>query len=55
MEKMFTTDCDQFNDLFVLDPVTNKPKRQISEAEEANLMQEDYFRYLKAGNMLLRS
>ena len=33
MEKMFTTDCDQFNDLFVLDPVTNKPKREITDDE----------------------
>jgi hypothetical protein len=55
MEKMFTTDCDQFNDLFVLDPVTNKPAREFTDKEKKELQQEDYFRYTMAGKMMLRS
>lgn len=55
MEKMFTTDCDLFNELFVLDPKTNKPKRELTDSEKEEFMAEDYYRYLKAGNMLLRS
>jgi hypothetical protein len=55
MEKMFTTDCDTFNDLFVLDPKTNKPNREFTDKEKATFLQEDYFRYTKAGKMLLRS
>jgi len=30
MEKMFTTDADFFNDHYVLDMHTNKPKREMS-------------------------
>lgn len=55
MEKMFTTDSDYFNDYFVLDTVTNKPKKQLTKQMLKQLHQEDYFRYMKAGNMLLRS
>lgn len=37
MEKMFTTDCDYFNDHFVLDLHTNKPRREFSPEEMAEL------------------
>ena len=30
MEKMFTTDADFFNAHYVLDPMTNKPRKEIS-------------------------
>lgn len=33
MEKMFTTDADFFNTYYVLDPLTNKPKKQITAEE----------------------
>ena len=55
MEKMFTTDVDFFNTYYVLDPLTNKPKKEISPEEMKEFQSEDYYRYLKAGNMLLRS
>lgn len=55
MEKMFTTDADFFNDHFVLDLETNKPKKVLTKQMLKQLNQEDYFRYMKAGNMLLRS
>jgi hypothetical protein len=50
MEKMFTTDADYFNQHYVLDPVTNLPKPGAKPA-----VGEDYYRYMKAGKMLLRS
>jgi len=31
MEKMFTTDADYFNDYFVLDLHTNKPKFEMND------------------------
>jgi len=31
MEKMFTTESDFFNDYFVLDLQTNKPKKQLTK------------------------
>ena len=37
MEKMFTTDCDTFNELFVLDPKTNKPAREFTQKEKNDL------------------
>jgi hypothetical protein len=52
MEKMFTTDADYFNLHYVLDPATGKPK--VGAEPEKN-MQEDYYRYMKVGKMLLRS
>jgi hypothetical protein len=33
MEKMFTTDVDFFNTYYVLDPLTNKPKKDITPEE----------------------
>lgn len=50
MEKMFTTDADYFNHHYVLDPLTNLPKTGAEPKVEA-----DYYRYMKAGKMLLRS
>lgn len=55
MEKMFTTDADYFNDHYVLDLHTNKPKIEMNANQLEELQQQDYFRYLKAGKMLLRS
>lgn len=55
MEKMFTTESEYFNDHYVLDLQTNKPKRELTPEELAELAQEDYFRYMKSGKMFLRS
>ena len=55
MEKMLTTDVDFFNDHCVNDPVTNKPRKELSEADRAEMMSEDYYRYMKAGKVFLRS
>jgi hypothetical protein len=37
MEKMFTTDVEYFNDHFVLDLKTNKPKKQFTAEELKSL------------------
>lgn len=50
MEKMLTTDHQFFMDHFINDPKTNKPAKVLK-----NQFEEDYFRYMKAGNMFLRS
>ena len=55
MERMFTTDAEYFNDHYVLDPITNKPKKQMTAEEMAEFQEEDYFRYMKAGKLFLRS
>lgn len=55
MEKMMTTDSEFFNDHYVLDLKTNKPKIEITEEMKMHLCQEDYFRYMKCGKMFLRS
>ena len=55
MEKMLTTDADYFNDHYVLDLKTNKPKKAMTEEEKKELMSEDYFRYMKSGKLCLRS
>jgi hypothetical protein len=55
MEKMLTTDSQYFNDHYVLDLKTNKPKMQMDEAMKKELNVEDYFRYMKSGKMFLRS
>ena len=55
MEKMFTTDADFFNDYFVLDLETNKPKKDMSPEMIEELRDEDYFRYMMVGKMFLRS
>lgn len=56
MEKMLTTDAEYFNDHYVLDPRTNKPKKEMQAPEGGDKRyEEDYFRYMKAGNMMLRS
>ena len=55
MEKMFTTDADYFNDHFVLDLATNKPRIDMTEAMIDELRDEDYFRYMMVGKMFLRS
>lgn len=51
MEKMLTTDSQFFNDHYVLDTKTNKPRKPIPP----ELKEEDYFRYMRCGNLLLRS
>lgn len=55
MERMFTTESQTFNDYFVLDLKTNKPKKELTPAMLEQLSQSDYFRYLRSGKMLLRS
>lgn len=55
MEKMLTTDWKFFNDHYVLDLKTNKPKIEMSRQLIDNLYAEDYFRYMKSGKMFLRS
>lgn len=55
MEKMLTVPAAEFNDFFVLDLMTNKPKMELSEAQKEAFMQEDYFRYMRSGKMMLRS
>ena len=55
MEKMFTTDADFFNDHFVLDLVTNKPRIDMTPEMIDQLREEDYFRYMMVGKMFLRS
>ena len=55
MEKMLTTDAQYFNDHYVLDLKTNKPKKNMTAQETKELMEEDYFRYMKSGKMFLRS
>ena len=55
MEKMLTTDVDYFNDHFVLDLATNKPRFEMSQEKIEELREEDYFRYMMVGKMFLRS
>ena len=55
MEKMLTTDADFFNDHFVLDLETNKPRFDMTEEMVDELREEDYFRYMMVGKMFLRS
>jgi len=55
MEKMFTTDSDFFNDYFVLDLNTNKPRIELTPEMIVDLREEDYFRYMMVGKMFLRS
>ena len=55
MEKMFTTDADFFNDHYVLDLNTNKPKVQFTEEQMREFEQDDYYRYMMAGKLFLRS
>jgi hypothetical protein len=37
MEKMFTTEAEYFNDYFVLDLQTNKPKKQMTAKQIKSL------------------
>lgn len=55
MEKMMTTPHEEFNDYYVLDLRTNKPKRDLTEEMKQEMLQEDYFRYMRSGKMFLRS
>ena len=55
MEKMFTTDAQYFNDHYVLDLASNQPRIPLDDNKLAELKEEDYFRYMKAGKMFLRS
>ena len=55
MEKMFTTDSKFFNDYFVLDLKTNKPRVELTQEMIDELRDEDYFRYMMVGKMFLRS
>ena len=55
MEKMMTTTQEEFNDYYVLDLRTNKPKRELSDDMKAEMHQEDYFRYMRSGKVFLRS
>ena len=65
MEKMLTTPHDFFEDHYVLDPRTNKPRKDLKHiqknpkgpAANKNVVnyEEDYFRYMRSENLLLRS
>jgi len=67
MEKMLTTPHQFFEDHYVLDPRTNKPRKELQQVvntKSANTRgasgssinyEEDYFRYMRSGNLLLRS
>jgi len=55
MEKMLTTSSEFFNDHYVLDINTNKPKKQLTPFNPSNSFEEDYYRYMKSGNLFLRS
>ena len=55
MEKMLTTDSEYFNDHYVLDLKTNKPKKAMTPDKISDLHAEDYFRYMRSGKMFLRS
>ena len=55
MERMMTTEVDEFNKYYVLDLATNKPKQEMSAAMREQLAMEDYFRYMSCGKMFLRS
>jgi hypothetical protein len=55
MERMLTTDRQEFNDHFVLDLSTNRPRKPLSEQMKKDLASDDYYNYMKVGNMLMRS
>ena len=55
MEKMLTTDWKYFNDHYVLDLKTNRPKVEMSREDKDKLYEEDYFRYMRSGKLFLRS
>jgi hypothetical protein len=56
MEKMLTTPHTFFEDHYVLDSRTNKPKKELRGSQKAGSgYEEDYFRYMKSGNLMLRS
>lgn len=54
MEKMLTTDHQFFRDHYVLDSRTNKPAKEMKNIFK-NSYEEDYFRYMKSGNLFIRS
>jgi hypothetical protein len=55
MEKMLTTPHTYFEDHYVLDPRTNKPRKELKSGKGSPVLEEDYFRYMKSGNLMLRS
>ena len=55
MEKMFTTDSKFFDDHYVLDLESHKPKVEITPEMSSEFTEEDYYRYMRAGKMFLRS
>jgi hypothetical protein len=55
MEKMLTTKKQFFEDHYVLDSRTNQPRKQLQMGPNSSAYEEDYFRYMKSGNLLLRS
>ncbi len=60
MEKMLTTDHKFFEDHYVLDPRTNKPRKEMQQqakGSKKNVInyEEDYFRYMRSGNLMIRS
>lgn len=55
MEKMLTTDHQFFRDHYILDPRTNKPVKEFPNDGTSKGYEEDYFRYLKSGNLMMRS
>jgi hypothetical protein len=54
MEKMMTTDAETFTKYYVLDS-KGKPSPGLDESVVADLMAEDYYRYMRCGKIFLRS
>jgi len=50
MEKMLTSNVKDFEEQFLLDPATNEPKNDFKASQE-----EDFFRYMRCGNVMMRS
>jgi hypothetical protein len=56
MEKMLTTPHNFFEDHYVLDSRTNKPRKEMKGSLKSGPgYEEDYFRYMKSGTLMLRS
>ena len=56
MEKMLTTDADFFTDHYVMNPKTNQTNKKLTESKnQSAAFEQDYFRYLKSGKIMMRS
>jgi len=55
MEKMLTTDHQEFRDCYLLNPKTNKPNKPLKFNSNGTTAEEDYYNYMKVGKIFLRS